>query len=300
MRGDMIVRQLGSDHRKTLNVSKKPVILREWHKAGAIVAWNDANIWIYDFARAGAPSRLTFGGKNRSPVWSSDGQWIAFQSDREGDLAIFRQRADGAGVAERVTKPEQNTEHVPESWSPKEDVLLFRAVEGRNVVLWSYSISDKKGAPFGGVRSLAATNAAFSPDGRWVAYHSREGTQTDEVYVQPFPATGSKYQLPITRDNHHPVWSRDGKELFYIPGPGEFAVISVATTPGFVFGSPAPVRQVLQNYPPSSPRHYDITADGRLAGLIPFEQSQSGAIARNQIHVVLNWFTELEQRVPVK
>ena len=42
--------------------------------------------------------QLTFGGKSRHPIWSRDGQWVAFQSDREGDLAIFRQRADGSAV----------------------------------------------------------------------------------------------------------------------------------------------------------------------------------------------------------
>jgi dipeptidyl aminopeptidase/acylaminoacyl peptidase len=261
----------------------------------------ESNIWIYDFARATAPSRLTFGGNNRFPVWSSDGQWIAFQSDREGHLAVFRQRADGAGVAERLTRPEKNVVHVPESWSPKADVLLFRAVEGVNATLWSFFIPEGKSAPFGGVQSISATNAAFSPDGRWVAYHVREATKnTDEVFVQPFPANGSKYQLPISRDNHHPAWSRDGKELFYIPGPGEFSVIPVTTASGFVFGNPAPVRQVLQNYPPSFPRHFDVTADGKLIGLIPAGQTPSGAAAPNQINVIINWFRDLQQRVPVK
>jgi hypothetical protein len=50
--------------------------------------------------------RLTFGGKSRYPVWSPDGLRIAFQSDREGDLAIFSQRTDGTGAAERLTRPE--------------------------------------------------------------------------------------------------------------------------------------------------------------------------------------------------
>ena len=59
---------------------------------------------------------MTFGGKNRFPIWSADGQRIAFQSDREGDTAIFWQAADGTGTAERLTKPDKDTAHVPESW----------------------------------------------------------------------------------------------------------------------------------------------------------------------------------------
>ncbi len=61
--------------------------------------------------------RLTFGGNNRFPIWTANNR-VAFQSDREGDLAIFWQSAVG-GTAERLTKPEPGTSHVPESWSPK-------------------------------------------------------------------------------------------------------------------------------------------------------------------------------------
>jgi Tol biopolymer transport system component len=80
---------------------------------------NDANISIYDLSGRTALRRLTFGGHNRVPAWSGDGQRLAFQSDRDGDLAIFAQRADGAGSAERLTTPEKDAGHVPESWSAK-------------------------------------------------------------------------------------------------------------------------------------------------------------------------------------
>ena len=75
-------------------------------------------ILLYNLAGTSAMRRLTFGGHNRGPVWSPDGQWIAFQSDREGEPAVFRQRADGTGTAERLTKPEAGSTHSPQSWSP--------------------------------------------------------------------------------------------------------------------------------------------------------------------------------------
>jgi serine/threonine protein kinase/Tol biopolymer transport system component len=262
----------------------------------------ESNIWLYDLTRPSAPNRLTFGGKNHFPVWSPDGQWIAFTSDREGDLGIYRQRADGSGVAERLTKPEKGVSHVPESWSLKGDVLLFRAEQGNSFSLWSLTVADKKVAPFGDVKSVNPTNATFSPDGKWVAYNMRDaGKTTDEIYVQPFPATGARYQLPISRDNHHAVWSRDGKQLFYVPGPGDFAVIPVTTSPTFTFGTPTTIPAVLENYAPSFPRQYDVMPDGKLIGLIPAGQSQSGtANVSTQINVVLNWFEELKQKSPTK
>jgi Tol biopolymer transport system component len=67
--------------------------------------------------------RLTLAGRNRVPVWSPDGQHVAFQSDREGDLAIFWQRADGTAPAERLTTPDKDTADVPEFWSPDAKTL---------------------------------------------------------------------------------------------------------------------------------------------------------------------------------
>jgi hypothetical protein len=242
-------------------------------------------------------------------VWSPKGDRIAFQSDREGDLAIFSQRVDGDGQAERLTKPEKGIEHAPESWGPIGDTVLFRASRSgdeSSFSLWMLSVDDKddkkdkKPAPFGGVESAIPTFAAFSRDGRWVAYDQSEPGKNSEVYVQPFPATGAKYQLPLSRDNHHPVWSSDGKELFYIPGPGDFASIAVSTAPAFAFGSPMPVKQVLQNDAPASPRQYDVMPDGRLLGKLSADQSTTGTPITSQINFVLNWFEELKQRVPVK
>jgi hypothetical protein len=61
-----------------------------------------------------------------------------------------------------------------------------------------------------------------------------------------------------------------------------------------------PLKQVLQNVGPVIPRQYDVLPDGRLLGRITGNQSAAGAPIAEQIHVVLNWFEELKQRVPVK
>ena len=86
--------------------------------AVGIETGTQAEVWVGEVSGATSLRRLTFGGKNRYPIWSPDGQRIAYQSDREGDLGIFWQKADGTGSAERLTKPESGVEHRPESWSP--------------------------------------------------------------------------------------------------------------------------------------------------------------------------------------
>jgi Tol biopolymer transport system component len=123
--------------------------------------------------------RLTFGGRNHFPIWSADGERIAFQSDREGDAAIFWQRADGTGAAERLTRPDKGVAHIPQAWDPAGEKFLFgRTGTGETVgsSLWTFSLRDRKAEPFG-VRysgTLRPPSAAFSPDGRWVAYSSFE------------------------------------------------------------------------------------------------------------------------------
>ncbi len=77
----------------------------------------EAVVSVYDLSRASSVRRLTFGGNNRFPIWSADGSRVTFQSDRDGDPAIFWQPADG-GTAERLTMPEPGRSHTPESWSP--------------------------------------------------------------------------------------------------------------------------------------------------------------------------------------
>jgi Tol biopolymer transport system component len=262
----------------------------------------EAIVYTYDLSGASAMQRLTFGGNNRFPIWSSDSKRVAFQSDREGDLAIFWQPADGTGTAERLTsKTEQGTSHVPNSWSPKSGAFLFDIVKGSDTSLWTFSLQDRKATPFGGVHSLNPTGAVFSPDGLWVAYSSTEGGGRTTVYVQPFPATGAKYQLvPKGSDNPHEVaWSADGKELFYNPRAGGFEVVSITTQPTFAFGNAVATPRSFQLGAPSARRAYDVGRDGRFVGLIAPGQTTTGAPAAAQIQVVLNWTEELKQRVPI-
>jgi serine/threonine protein kinase len=259
----------------------------------------EARIVMDDPALSGASGmkRLTFGGKNRYPIWISNDR-IAFQSDREGDLAIFWQSIDG-GPAERLTKPEPGTSHVPDSWSAKVDSFLFDVIKGSDVSLWTYSMRDRKTTPFGDVHSPNPTNAVFSPHGGWVAYTKTEQNRARN-YVQPFPPSGVQHQLPVGPGGIalQPLWSPDEKELFYNPAPGQFAWASVTTQPTFTLGNPEMVLRPFQTGPPTARRPYDITPDGRFIGLIEAGQPVAAKPLAPQVQVILNWFEELRARVP--
>src|SRR5205085_12564832 len=131
----------------------------------------DAFVWIADVSGAAAIRRLTLGGHNRVPVWSADGERVAFQSDREGDLGIWSQRADGSTAAERLTSPDAGTAHLPESWSPDGKTLLLGVTKaGNHYSVAALSLGDKKVTPIDGTTSDQPPAATFSPDGHWVAY----------------------------------------------------------------------------------------------------------------------------------
>jgi len=264
-----------------------------------VVVWRvtqgNADIWMLDAERM---TRLTFEPSlDRYAIWAPDGKRVAFDSARTGSRNLYEMSVDAPGSEKLLFESAQDK--VVNDWSPAGRHVVFNSADPQTGWdLWALPLDgDRKPFPFLRTK-FDERRAIFSPDGKWVAYDMQEPSRTSEIFVQPFPATGARYQLPINRDNHHPAWSRDGKHLYYVPGPGEFAVIPVSTTPSFTFGTPMPIRQVLENYAPSSPRHYDVTPDGKLIGLIPAGQSESTASSTTQINVVLNWFEELKRLAP--
>jgi len=257
----------------------------------------DVSVWVYDLKSGTSMRRLTLVGKrNRYPVWSPQSDRIAFQSDREGDLGIFAQRADGTGAVVRLAKAEAGVEYIPESWSPTGDHLLFTAMKGAEATLSVLSLRDGSIAPFGGVKSGRPVTAVFSPDGKWVAYSTDADRTEGFVYVQPFPATGEIRQISKDGENgHHPMWAPGGKELLYVPQVGRLVVVSISTTPTFTFSDPKPVPRRFAVSNPVTERPWDIAPDGRILSIYDSTLSMTP-----EIRVVLDWFDELRARVPIR
>jgi hypothetical protein len=141
---------------------------------------------------------------------------------------------------------------------------------------------------------------AFHPSGQWFAYASSElgrGTTNFHIFVQPFPATGAKFQASTSSPNgSDPLWSPDGKRLFYVVRPAnEVVAVDIDPTSGFV-GTPSPVRGLrVQSGGPG--RGYDIMPDGTFVTVLPPDSAGRPA---EQINIVLNWFEELKRLVPTR
>ncbi|MDP2318379.1 MAG: protein kinase [Acidobacteriota bacterium] len=258
---------------------------------------DDSAIWIHDLAGSGLPRRLTFDGRNAAPIWTRDGRFITFQSDREGDRGLFQQSADGNRAAERLTKSELIVNHFPESWSPDGKTLSLRvATEVTSIWTWSPD-GDRLPKPLlHGAQSYAMSE--FSPDGRWLAYASNEldGRNT-QVFVQPYPPTGAKYQLPMNSSN--PVWSRDGRRLFFSRDSSIFTA-EIETAPAFAIGQPRELK--LPDIMPGGAtmrRHWDLMPDGKwLLVVLPENSADSARGDSTQIEVVVNGLRELVAKAP--
>jgi Tol biopolymer transport system component len=268
---------------------------------------NNTFVMIYELDASSAIRRLTLSGKDRYPMWSADGEWVVFQSSREGDAGLFRQRADGSGAVERLTKADTGSAHIPDSWSPTSNAFLYSITRNDTTTLWLHSLDSRTSERFGDVLSIGnLVNAAFSPDGKWVVYSTGQlGTSSENyVFVQPFPATGARYQISQTGENgHHALWSRDQKAIYYVPLYGQFVMRSITTSPSFTFGNPVQVPRGFPVAAPVTPRTFDIGLNDRVIGVIAVDtasrsgQSVPTIAAIDEVTVVVNWFEELRAKV---
>jgi Tol biopolymer transport system component len=224
-----------------------------------------------------------------------------FTSDREGDEALFWLDAS-AGAAERLVKVEQGIVPQAEAWSPDGKLLIFTnrtgpdgAGQNLGISTWSVGTDEKPAL----IIKPPASNASLSPDGKWLAYQGR-----GEVYVEPFPPTGEKHQM-TTNGGDNPLWSPDGKQLFFLrhdirEGPTrQVMVVDIQTQSGFTFSNVTalPIEGLIA----TGPRPYDITPDGMyFLVIVPKAQDDGSKWTGDQLLVTLNWFTELQQRVPTR
>jgi serine/threonine-protein kinase len=269
------------------------------HVAFVVDDGRDVNVWIYDLHTDREPRRLTFGGRNRTPVWSADSQRVAYRSDRDGTMSIYWQRADGTGATERLTAPPQGAYDTPTSFTPDGRLLLFDRVAAGMSALTVLSLADHV-VTASSVQSSNWTGAQLSPDGKWIAYATRERGRSNQLFLEPFPQNGAKYLVSkSTEDAHHPVWAPDSHEIFYTPGPGDRTVgVPVTFTAGVAFGTPRVLERSFSNLASSSDRPYDMMPDGKhfLAVTDPL----AADAALGTIHVIINWFDELKSRTAAR
>ncbi|HET8926075.1 MAG TPA: hypothetical protein VFN26_24025 [Candidatus Acidoferrum sp.] len=244
-----------------------------------------SGIWVYDIPR-GAMMRLTYANDN-SPLWTPDGKHIAYMEESNRTFAIKWKHADGSG-AEETLLGAQSYVQVPVSWSPDGKFLAYTSVGGpvfSGVRIWILPLEGKHEAQEFVKTGTSQGAARFSPDGHWIAYSSNESGRS-EVYVQPFPGPGGKWQIS-TEGGNWPVWARSGRELFYLNG-SKITSVAVTTQPSFTASTP----RLLADVPLQTASFYagngefDVSPDGQH---FLFVKAREQNTLPAEVRVVLNW-----------
>ena len=137
----------------------------------------------------------------------------------------------------------------------------------------------------------------FSPDGHWLAYVSDESGR-DQVYVQPYPGPGGRTVISIDGGTE-PMWSPDGRELFYRDGAAMMAV-TIETDPPLTVGTPQRLFEGPYVVSPHVPV-YDVASDGKRFLMVKQgAATDDTAVQAAQIILVQNWHQELKRLVPTR
>lgn len=241
----------------------------------------NADVWVYEVAR-NLRTRLTFTeGDEWAGAWSPDGSTVFFSSSRGSIYDIYRKTVSGAEPEELLHKTDRPK--LPTSVSTDGRFLAFSEQDQETSWdLWVLPL-DGKSEPYpflqGGFDEVVGV---FSPDGRWMAYHSNESGRT-EVYVRPFPGPGRQWQVS-TEGGLWAHWRDDGSEIFYQAGDGQVVAVSVERRgEGLAFGAPRPLFALE---PHESNYRFSPAADG--SRFLSIERAGSEA-APQPLTIVVNW-----------
>ncbi len=286
-----------------------PRISPDGKQVAVTIADENRDIWIWNVDRK-TMTRLTFDkGNDLQPVWTPDSRYVLFWSEREGNFgAIFKKRADGTGSIEKlVANPERQLYPWDFTRDGKTIVVIDTPTPETTADISMLSIEEEyKLTPLLRSGEYVETQAKISPNGKWLAYFSNESGSA-EIYVRSFPEIEKGRWQISTNSGVSPLWAPDGHELYYFSGEDDACVMAVPVETGETFSVGTP-RKLFSRRPylgggntPGTP--WDIHPDGTrfLMTKVPStETNESGSAVARRIHIVLNWFEELKQRVPVK
>jgi eukaryotic-like serine/threonine-protein kinase len=261
-----------------------------------------SDIWVYEWERD-TLRRLTFGGKgNFRPVWTPDGQRITYSSfERSGEFSLYWKQADGSGDALRLTG--SKNESYAQSWRPDGKVLTFDQLNpgtSRDIMTLAVEGDEKSGWKVGEPKPFlnspfSETTAAFSPDGRWLAYQSDESGNF-EVYVRPFPGPGGKW-LISTGGGGNTVWSRNGKELFYRTVDSKIMVANYTDTSDSFHADKPKLWSPGQFTSLGNSLNFDLHPDGKRFAVL--KAPVTGEVLKmDKVTFIINFFDELRRKVP--
>jgi eukaryotic-like serine/threonine-protein kinase len=261
------------------------LISPDGRRAAMVIQEGTAEIWVVDLERWTFTRLTNYPGYDHYPVWSPDGEWIVFSSDRDGPPNLYRVRP-GGGEVERLTNAyavQRADGFTPDG---RRLVISYRdiaAEEAGAPSTYDIGILDLESGDLTPLIASAAEErgASLSPDGRWLVYASNE-TGRWELYLRSLTDAGRKIRVSLDGIDSRGVWAPDGKTIYYAKSEKMIAV-PVSAGPDLSVGRPVEIFDVPELV------WFDVGPDGR------FVISERTAPREQGIVAVLNWAKELDQ-----
>jgi eukaryotic-like serine/threonine-protein kinase len=258
----------------------------------------NGDIWLWNFARS-TMTRLTFHeATDENPIWSPDGQQVAFSTSRHGPYQVYRKNASGTGEEERLTNTTFHSD--PLDWSPDGRFIVYRQMNrGTRWDLYLIAVEGDREPVVLLQTPESDSDARFSPDGKFLAYHSRLNGSTLEIYVQRFNGTGKigliGERLQVSNNTGGgPLWRKDGRELYYRTLDGTVMAVDIELSPTLRAGRP---RELFRTAFVDRLHPYAVTGDAqRFIFLQPTRELPEPL----HLNVVMNWQRRLLNRKPTK
>jgi len=254
------------------------------------------DLYVYEPDRE-VTTRMTTDGMSHAPVWTPTGERLAFRSWKAGTMTMWWMPADRSAAAERLTTV--GARQSVDSFSPDGRYAAFNQMDpgaGTGADVWVLPLDgERTPRPF--VRTKVGEGSArFSPDGKWVAYCSMESGRP-EVIVRPWPGPGPTIQVS-SDGGTDPIWSRDGRELFYRSGD-KMMVAPVSTSPTFKASRPVVLWEGRYSHgmssscgpPGTTETNYAVSGDGQRFLMV---QDANQDMISTRVVVVLNFLEELK------
>lgn len=248
------------------------------------------DVWIVDLARS-VWSRLTSDpASDEMPLWFPDGKRVLFKSLRGGEWSFYHRAANGTGQDELTLTVDYWSS--PLGWTQGGRFLAYEGGNPQRSLAVSQVSIDNPGQPSVLLESkFGVRDAKLSPDGRWLAYASREGERS-EIFVLPLSSGSERWQIS-TSGGIEPQWRGDGRELFYIAPDRSLMAVDVAAQPVFRAGPPRQLfvtRMVGFQAGSYFRNQYVVTADAQRFLLNEPVDAQASPIT-----VVVNWMAALKK-----
>jgi serine/threonine-protein kinase len=244
------------------------------------------DVYVYD-RQSGTQMRLSEegdGSVNERAEWTPDGKRVIYRSNKGKRAAIWWRPADLSGPEATLLASERE-DYYEAVMTPDGRGLVYQLDTAGSDIFYRQLSGDTVAKPIA-TDPGSESQARVSPDGRWVTYVSAE-SRRDQVIVQPFPGPGPRTQVSIA-GGREPVWSRDGRRLFYRDDE-HLVAATVSTTPSFSVTS----RQVLfDDVYLRAPFHanYDVAPDGSHFLFLK-------ATREAEVMIVYNWFNEVRAKL---